>query len=612
MTGKLKCPICTSPNMGVIPIDATTALLSCEVCGTEFEIPIVAARPPGGSSAPAHKIEEGMVDPPGATPEEISEASTSLAADDDDEIPADDPTPLPEISGLEIGPDGEVIEEADEDLVEEEDDEEEEEDDPLDLPFDDDEEEEDDEDDDDRIFDDEEDLSEGEDLEIEEEEIDDDSDLLNEPGMDGEAPGLTIITDAPEGITEEDLSYSDEDVPDEEIDLSTGGGAEMPPPPAIGGRRTDPNAPKGFKGGRHGGNPGDLDEEDGLPAPRRRKIDLSTIATQDLASLESQKPKISQVDAARGYLPAQVQDMKIATFYRRIGDVMIDNAFDREVGGKRSGRIVPSSEHRVVAGSSRIFSRKEERKNKHYNILFVIDGSGSMDSPMYDEKGKVALHPDPRRSRFNSYHGEKRGVKMDRLMMAAYLTRLMIEGLQRHGMDFGVLIFGRTMEIIKPFEQRHPDLDKLEARIEKWHKNPGSGATQVWQALHEAETMLKGREGHSIIIFLTDGGPNDCAADSWRHPRTGEVRSAGLGLPEWWKGSTDERRISEGGARDGWDGYGPLRKYGEELQRRADIISIGIADHSVKEWAPNPHVIHTPDEFMTTILTETKKFIRRG
>lgn len=57
--------------------------------------------------------------------------------------------------------------------------------------------------------------------------------------------------------------------------------------------------------------------------------------------------------------------------------VMLDNKYDRFVKNRRTGKLDTKGLHKVNT-SSRLFKRREARKNKHYAVSIVVDVSGSM------------------------------------------------------------------------------------------------------------------------------------------------------------------------------------------------------------------------------------------
>jgi hypothetical protein len=67
-----------------------------------------------------------------------------------------------------------------------------------------------------------------------------------------------------------------------------------------------------------------------------------------------------------------------AVFRQQLKNIMIDNAFDRRVRGRKRGKLDMKSLYKVPAKRENIFTLKEARKNKRYNVLLLVDESGSM------------------------------------------------------------------------------------------------------------------------------------------------------------------------------------------------------------------------------------------
>lgn len=69
--------------------------------------------------------------------------------------------------------------------------------------------------------------------------------------------------------------------------------------------------------------------------------------------------------------------MNDVTFSRALSSVMLDNKYDRFVKNKRTGKLNTKSLYKIEM-SSKLFQKREARKNKHYAVSLVVDTSGSM------------------------------------------------------------------------------------------------------------------------------------------------------------------------------------------------------------------------------------------
>lgn len=69
--------------------------------------------------------------------------------------------------------------------------------------------------------------------------------------------------------------------------------------------------------------------------------------------------------------------MNDVTFGRILSSVMLDNRYDRFVKNRRTGKLDTRSLYKVDT-SSKLFKKREARKNKHYAVSLVVDCSGSM------------------------------------------------------------------------------------------------------------------------------------------------------------------------------------------------------------------------------------------
>lgn len=69
--------------------------------------------------------------------------------------------------------------------------------------------------------------------------------------------------------------------------------------------------------------------------------------------------------------------MNDITFSKLLSSVMLDNRYDRYVKNRRTGKLNTRSLYKIDT-SSRLFKRREARKNKDYAVSLVVDCSGSM------------------------------------------------------------------------------------------------------------------------------------------------------------------------------------------------------------------------------------------
>lgn len=383
-------------------------------------------------------------------------------------------------------------------------------------------------------------------------------DVAGEDPDESEAQGENEPDEAPEGaepwpdegVEEGEYNPDDEAPPEQE--------SEQPEQPAVTIIPTQGPEP------RH--------EAPELPASVPVSIPASPVelAAKALESIPTETQLDTELIPSQrnGRTQQQREAAQIENFYRRIGEVMKDNQHDRYVGGQRSGKIWERDLYKASLGGVKVFAKKQERKNKKYNVVIAVDASGSMSN------GHV-------------------------IYLAAELVRLMVKGLSRHGLDFAVLTFNARVRVCKRFEDVQPDLDVLTSAIVHEADSGYRLSTHTFEAILEAEKMLKTRhEGHNILLLITDGLPEGAAL---RKDKAGNKFSAATGGPNENLSST---RIPE-----------KLR----HLERHTDVIAIGVGRQgqhgtlrNLHAHIPKAQIVEGREQFMTMIEKRFARLITRG
>lgn len=164
-----------------------------------------------------------------------------------------------------------------------------------------------------------------------------------------------------------------------------------------------------------------------------------------------------------------------AVFQTKLRNVMKDNAFDRYVKGRKRGRLDMRGLYKVPAKAENVFMLKEARKNKHYNVILVVDQSGSM------------------------YDGRK-------INMAAECAAFLARSLGRADIKYAVIGFSGDWRYHKKFTENATDdfLKKMKYDI----LHTGGGGTNLYSPLQGAYQELRKTPTHqNIVINLTDGTP---------------------------------------------------------------------------------------------------------
>lgn len=185
-------------------------------------------------------------------------------------------------------------------------------------------------------------------------------------------------------------------------------------------------------------------------------------------------------------------------FQARLRNVMKDNAYDRRVRGRKRGKLDMKSLYKVPAKVENVFTLKEARKNKHYNVVLMVDQSGSMfNGDNWDYNSMMG--------------GHGKGSLID---TAADCATFLAKSLDKADIDYAVIGYDSSYRWHKTIEQTATDdkLNKLKYDI----TNTGGGGTALVDPLKAVFNKLKRTpEYQNIVICISDGEPED--VDMVRH-----------------------------------------------------------------------------------------------
>lgn len=216
-------------------------------------------------------------------------------------------------------------------------------------------------------------------------------------------------------------------------------------------------------------------------------------------------------------------------FRRRLTSIMADNKFDRRVRNKESGKIDLHRLPKVAVGSNRVFTKKQERKGKKYNIVIVVDCSGSMIDGY--GPGYALAYNDPSRS----------DISNSPQSIAADCATTLNDNFKKIGVRSAIVAYsgGRydNEKIPNPEEIRsltyqvkglneHMDAQTAYANI----MNYGGGGTPTDAALMRAYNILRKEDGENMVVVLTDGQPNSVDTVKMVLAKNKNVATMGIGI----------------------------------------------------------------------------------
>lgn len=176
--------------------------------------------------------------------------------------------------------------------------------------------------------------------------------------------------------------------------------------------------------------------------------------------------------------------LKDNAFKAQLTSVMTDNKFDRVQRGRTKGKIDMTRLYKVKAKSNAVFTQKMSRKGKNYNVVLVLDESGSM-------------------------------VRGGRIQKAAEAVLTIAKGFEGQ-VNIAIVGFNHFIVEHKGFDEPVGDYQALFKKM-VWRASDGyesgAGCNHDYDALDYAYNMLKGREGENLVLFMSDGEPATCDGD---------------------------------------------------------------------------------------------------
>ena len=184
------------------------------------------------------------------------------------------------------------------------------------------------------------------------------------------------------------------------------------------------------------------------------------------------------------YEPPEVD----TAFAKQLQSVLLDNKYDRLLPRRKRGKLDDKNLSRVAVGSVNIFKQKQARKGKSYNVVLLVDVSGSMYGDKIEQASQTAV------------------------FLAANFEHLNI--------NLEVIAFNHFVAKLKGWN------DKLEARelhavlndmVAGKHK---SGATYnndldaIAYAYKELTRQQAETGGTNLLVLISDGNPASSASES--------------------------------------------------------------------------------------------------
>jgi Mg-chelatase subunit ChlD len=258
--------------------------------------------------------------------------------------------------------------------------------------------------------------------------------------------------------------------------------------------------------------------------------------------------------------------MNDKVFRSKLASVMLDNKYDRRIKGRTRGKLDMKALYKVPTLARSIFSQKQACKNKEYDIVLLVDTSGSM------------------------CDRDRNGRRRDEAAAEAcnFLLRS-FEGLNINTMVIG---YTDTFQVLKDFSEK-PDYKKIANGLR------GEDGTPTYQAMNRAYQLLKPKKGKKILMVLTDGEPGG------RISRY--IDSKGK------EESIDKIHREIGYARDENYEWRSKKELHALADKNKDVTTIGVGiNKDCEKVAKNNILVKNLEDLKPKMISILKKQIKRG
>jgi uncharacterized protein with von Willebrand factor type A (vWA) domain len=250
-------------------------------------------------------------------------------------------------------------------------------------------------------------------------------------------------------------------------------------------------------------------------------------------------------------------------FKARLSSVMLDNKYDRRLKGRTRGKLDMTRLYKVPTESRTIFTQKQAKRNKQYNVVLLVDESGSM--------------------------SDGKSVK------AAESVVFLADAFDKIGINVAVIGFNQRVSVLKEFG-KSVDLHSMYQHIATMNKLKGADGNNDWDGLNRAYHMFDhAPKGENILIMLSDGEP--ASAD--------EAQFFDINDKE-------EKAPANTSELDRYDKDTRYHLHHLVNANKHRVTSIGIGIERGGWQIPNHSIINNPAELKKELIKQLRTLIRRG
>lgn len=319
------------------------------------------------------------------------------------------------------------------------------------------------------------------------------------------------------------------------------------------------------------------ESEKTLPQPAEKEDD-DNIGDDDLWNEDDEEEEYEEEPTELVKTTPELKEDE--AFKARLRSVMTDNMFDRKVRNRKRGNLDMHHLWRANTGATNIFTQKQARKGKQYNIVLLVDQSGSMQ----ESPGGIS--------------------KIER---AADIATFLAHHFHKINIDLAIVGFNGFVMVHKEFDEIMPDLNLLHSILVTGASTEGNSWNDDYDGLAKSYELLKNKKGKNFVIMISDGQPADWSMIDTvlLHPETVlPTKTLGPKTYTFWMDTSTKLNSIQ---RNDIKVMNQLVK-----SKEPEIESFGIGIGTACRQIPNNKTINSVEELKPEILKYLSEKIRRG
>lgn len=322
------------------------------------------------------------------------------------------------------------------------------------------------------------------------------------------------------------------------------------------------------------------------PMPSPRMITTTTVDSGVTGTIFS-LPDFGKLEKSEEDSTGLKPTIEDSVFRARLSSIMTDNMYDRRLKGRTRGKLDMRRLWKAHVGATNLFTQKMARKNKEYNIVLLVDESGSM------------------------YQGSK-----GKMEQAAEIATFLAKTFEDLNLNLAIVGFNRYIHLHKDFDEKVKDYNLLQKTI---FAGPDHGGDENYdyEAMSYAYRMFRHRtKGQNFLIMLSDGEPTEGEAIDHVLDHPGKLERAIKEHQTWaWikdYSGKEQTLWVDTSTKLTADARNEKKNLHALVHANPNVTSIGIGIQSDNWQMPNHVREDNLDKLKPVLLKEIQKHIKRG